>query len=87
MRPIPADDFSNLVGSIYDCALDPALWSARSRRSRGDALPHLAASRFTKSPSGRLLLDVQSGDRRGATWSALRLAGPSARAWGGAAAR
>jgi len=26
MRPIPAAEFSNLVGAIYDCALDPQRW-------------------------------------------------------------
>ena len=26
MRHVSAKDFSGLVGSIYDCALDPALW-------------------------------------------------------------
>lgn len=28
MRPIPAEEFSNLVSSIYECALDPAGWTA-----------------------------------------------------------
>ena len=61
MKPIHPDDFSQMIGSIYDCALDPGLWP-------GMLLPLSEALGFRSSflalqemPSGRLLLDVSTG--------------------------
>lgn len=61
MRAIPTEDFSTLVGSIYDCALDPGLWPgvlaalSRELRCRTSTLA------LQEMPSGRALLSVNHG--------------------------
>lgn len=61
MRPIPAEEFSGLVGEIYACALQPNLWSPTL-----DALAALLRCRTTnlvlrERAGDRILLDLFSG--------------------------
>jgi DNA-binding CsgD family transcriptional regulator/PAS domain-containing protein len=61
MRHVSAEAFSTLVGSIYDCALDPARWHdtvtdlCRWLEFRTGALA------LQEMPSGHVLLDVTTG--------------------------
>jgi len=61
MRPIAAEDFSTLVGSIYDCALDPALWPDTLTalcREMGFRMSSLVLATL---PDPRPLLDITTG--------------------------
>ncbi|MFO1105015.1 MAG: helix-turn-helix transcriptional regulator [Amaricoccus sp.] len=61
MRPIPADEFSRLIGSIYDCALDPALWpDTLGAICRAMDFSN-AVLALQETPTWRLLLDVNVG--------------------------
>jgi DNA-binding CsgD family transcriptional regulator/PAS domain-containing protein len=55
------EQFSHLVGSIYDCALDPARWPDTLTRLREPLSFHNATLALQSLPSGALLLHVASG--------------------------
>lgn len=61
MRPIPAEEFSQLVGSIYDCALDPALWPGALSELCSALEFRVSSLALQEMPSGRLLLEVSTG--------------------------
>jgi len=61
MRPIPADEFSTLVGSIYDCALDPARWSPTLDAVAAAIRCQTACMVLHEMTGDRLLLDLFSG--------------------------
>ena len=63
MRPIPAEEFSTLVGSIYDCALDPAGWSAVLEELARRMDFRTASLILATTPAGGALplLDVTTG--------------------------
>ncbi len=61
MRPIPAEEFSALVGSIYDCALDPGLWPGVLMTIVGELEFRTASLALQRMPGGELLLDVTVG--------------------------
>ena len=58
LGPVPLSD---LIGGIYDCALDPGLWpSLLARLSDALRFEH-AALTMTALPSGNVLLNITSG--------------------------
>lgn len=61
MRPIPADEFSSLVASIYDCALDPGLWQQTLEEIRLRANFLSATIAVVEVPGGQTLINVASG--------------------------
>jgi DNA-binding CsgD family transcriptional regulator len=61
MRPIPAEEFSSLVGSIYDCALDPALWPQALAALCPRLRSRISVLALQEMPSARILLDVTTG--------------------------
>lgn len=61
MRPIPAEEFSDLVGSIYDCALDPSLWPAVLGALRGRLACLSATLAVVEMPNGSTLINAASG--------------------------
>ena len=69
MRPIPAEDFSSIVGTIYDCALDPSLWSGVLASLCEAMRFHTSTLALQELPSGRLLLRPATGSPI-AKWSA-----------------
>lgn len=61
MTSLAAADMSDLIGLIYDCALDPDLWPATLARLK-DRLGFIHATlSLQEMPSGRVLLNVTSG--------------------------
>lgn len=58
---ISASALSELIGSIYDCALDPGLWSATLTSLRDLLGFHNAALTLVGLPKGEVLLTVTSG--------------------------
>lgn len=61
MNQIAAADFSRLVGSIYDCALDPSLWHD-ALVELGEALRFRSGSLVLQEmPSARVLISVITG--------------------------
>ena len=85
MRPIPAEEFSALVGSIYDCALDPALWPD-TLGTLCDALAYrLATLALQETATWRVILDVSAGTIAPADVERMRRYGPEViEQWGGA---
>lgn len=85
MRPIPAEEFSTLVGRIYDCALDPGLWPAvlsalcETMRFRTSTLA------LQEMPGGRVLLSVNHGITEDDLARMLAMADAVAESWGGLA--
>jgi DNA-binding CsgD family transcriptional regulator/PAS domain-containing protein len=53
--------FSDLVGLIYDCAVDPRRWPDALDRLRRELAFATANVSLTELPSGRILLNVTSG--------------------------
>ncbi len=61
MSAFSAATLSDLIGLIYDCALDPALWPVALARIRDElGFAHATLSLQTM-PSGQVLLNVTSG--------------------------
>ena len=58
---ISASALSELIGSIYDCALDPGLWPATLTSLREVLGFHNAALTLVGLPKGEVLLTVTSG--------------------------
>jgi DNA-binding CsgD family transcriptional regulator len=58
---IDAEVISRLIGSIYDCALDPELWPATLTELRLALTFHNASMSVMAMPSGKMLLNVTSG--------------------------
>lgn len=84
MRPIPAEDFSTLVGAIYDCALNPASWPEVLTKLCREMDFRTSALTLQDMPSGRLLLDVTVG-LSPADVERMRVLGPEVvEHWGGA---
>ncbi len=61
MRPIPAEEFSALVGSIYDCALEPGLWPGVLTALAREMDFSNALLALQRMPDGAVLLDVSIG--------------------------
>ena len=59
--PIPAEVLSDLIGDIYDCALDPQRWEATLARIQKLANCANAAFAVHSVPAGRMLLTVTNG--------------------------
>ena len=59
--PISAEILSELIGSIYDCAIDPDRWAATLGKMCEVLLCQNAALALSELPSGRPLLTVSSG--------------------------
>lgn len=53
--------FSDLVGAIYDCAVDPELWPETLGRLASELRFATAVLALTSLPSGRQLLNITSG--------------------------
>ena len=61
MRHVSAEDFSSLVGSIYDCALDPALWPETLGALR-ERMTFLSATlAVVEMPTGKGLINAAHG--------------------------
>ncbi|CAN7446593.1 MULTISPECIES: helix-turn-helix transcriptional regulator [unclassified Devosia] len=61
MRPIPAGELSDLIGSIYDCALTPSLWPATLDALRGRMAFLSATLAVVEMPNGNTLINAASG--------------------------
>jgi DNA-binding CsgD family transcriptional regulator/PAS domain-containing protein len=61
MRVLAAETVSDLVGSIYDCALDPDRWTATLAGLRTALGFAQATLSLQARPSGRVLLNVADG--------------------------
>lgn len=61
MTPIQAETLSDLIGSIYDCALDPGRWPATLTELRLALGFKNAAMNLQAMPSGKMLVNVASG--------------------------
>jgi DNA-binding CsgD family transcriptional regulator/PAS domain-containing protein len=59
-RPISPDDLSDLIGAIYDCALDPSRWETVIDRIRQAVNCYNAALGLHALPSGRLMIAATS---------------------------
>ncbi|WP_299133138.1 helix-turn-helix transcriptional regulator [uncultured Amaricoccus sp.] len=69
MRPIPDEEFSRLIGSIYDCALDPSRWPATLGVLNDLMRFRVSTLSMHDVPTGQLLLAVNHG------YSEVELAG------------
>ena len=66
MRPIPTAEFSDLIGSIYECALDPvALAGHALARCAVDMAFANASLDCSRCRPARMLLTSSSGMYRG----------------------
>ena len=61
MRHVSAEDFSTLVGSIYDCALDPALWPETLGALRERMMFLSATLAVVEMPTGKGLINAAHG--------------------------
>ena len=61
MRHVSAEDFSTLVGSIYDCALDPALWPETLGALRERMVFLSATLAVVEMPTGKGLINAAHG--------------------------
>jgi DNA-binding CsgD family transcriptional regulator len=61
MRPIPTEEFSTLVGSIYECAISPSLWPATLASLRGRMDFANASLDLLAMPTGKVLVNASSG--------------------------
>jgi DNA-binding CsgD family transcriptional regulator len=61
VRPIPAEGFSRIVGRIYECALDPGLWSPTLDAVAAAIRCQTACMVLHEMTGDRLLLDLFSG--------------------------
>jgi DNA-binding CsgD family transcriptional regulator/PAS domain-containing protein len=59
-RPIAPEDLSDLIGAIYDCALDPGLWETAIGRIREAVHAYNAVLALHALPSGRIMLAASS---------------------------
>jgi len=59
--PIPPEDFSALVASIYDCALDPSLWPDVLTALCRELDFRMSSLILAAMPGPRSLLDVTTG--------------------------
>lgn len=58
---LPLATLSELIGRIYDCAIDPSLWSETLAELRHDLGFSQAILTLQAMPTGRVLLNVASG--------------------------
>ncbi len=61
MRPIPAKEFSSIIGAIYDCALDPQRWLETLDRVAAALHCQTSCMVLHERDGDRLLLDLFSG--------------------------
>lgn len=63
MRPVAASEFSGLIGSIYDCALDPGCWRSvleKLARTMNFRMSSLILA-MTPTRGARPLIDISTG--------------------------
>ena len=82
MRPIPAEEFSNLVGAIYDCALDPALWPGVLEALRREMAFRTSSLILGVDSGARALLDITAGITAEERAELLRHGTAAVEAWG-----
>ena len=85
MRLLPDEDFSTLVGAIYDCALDPALWPETLTALRAHLGFVNASLDLFGLPGGKPLLNIVSGiDEADVAKMAVEYGPDVSEQWGGA---
>lgn len=86
MRPIHPDDLSQMIGAIYDCALDPALWPDALDMLCDVLAYRVAGLALQETRTWRILLDVSGGPKlERADLERMRAYGPDViDHWGGA---
>ncbi|HET9067169.1 MAG TPA: helix-turn-helix transcriptional regulator, partial [Amaricoccus sp.] len=82
LRPIPAEDFSALVGSIYDCALDPALWPDVLTALCREMDFRMSSLILAAQPYDRTLLDITVGITAEERAGMLAFGRAAVEAWG-----
>jgi DNA-binding CsgD family transcriptional regulator len=82
MRHIPAEDFSTLVGSIYDCALDPGLWPNVLTALCREMDFRMSSLILAADPYDRTLLDITVGITAEERAGMLALGREAVEAWG-----
>lgn len=82
LRPIPAEDFSTLVGSIYDCALDPGLWPDVLAALCREMDFRMSSLILAADPYDRTLLDITVGITAEERAGMLALGREAVEAWG-----
>jgi DNA-binding CsgD family transcriptional regulator len=79
-----AERTSFLIGMIYDCVIDPALWQGAVDTVRQDLGLATGALSLFDLPSGRMLLNITSGISPEWLTSMAELAHENVALWGGA---
>ncbi|MBP7000434.1 helix-turn-helix transcriptional regulator [Amaricoccus sp.] len=82
-QPVSAAAFSDLVGSIYDCALDPSLWPDVLGTLGSEMRFRNAVLSLQEMPSGRALVDVTVGMSENDRAEMIGYGPHVAEAWGG----
>ncbi|MDX8450344.1 helix-turn-helix transcriptional regulator [Mesorhizobium captivum] len=85
-NPLSAEALSNLIGSIYDCALEPARWPGTLARLNNSLDFANGGVVLQALPSGDMLLDVWSGLEPVWLEQVPQYAADSVETWGGAEA-
>jgi DNA-binding CsgD family transcriptional regulator/PAS domain-containing protein len=70
-KPIGAATLSGLIGSIYDCALDPQRWPETLKHIQHELDFGGASLSVTAMPSGKVLLEIMSLPKFIARWAKL----------------
>ena len=70
-KPIGAAALSGLIGSIYDCALDPQRWPETLKNIQHELDFGGASLSVTAMPSGKVLLEIMSLPKFIARWAKL----------------